>query len=133
MEDIWMHIHIFTHKVHYTYTCTYTFTHAHTTYNEFSYPHPYLYNSGSYYVSTHPSSFFSYAIMVGTFTRSNDRCVLFNTDFTRRNAAGIVEKYEVDSKEEYLSLLKEVFGLPVHSLRALKVPGKDWDFSEGVV
>eukprot|EP01031_Cornospumella_fuschlensis_P028845 gene28845-34814_t len=85
---------------------------------------------GSYYVSTHPASFFSHSIMVAAFTRSNDRCVLFNTDFTRRNATGVLEKYEVTTKEEYARLLKEVFGLPIESLLALKVPGKDWDFHD---
>lgn len=81
---------------------------------------------GSYYVSTHPESFFSQKILLGIYTTNNERAVMYTSEYTLRVSGGIVEKRRVASREEYFHMLREVFRLPVDQLEGLVVNESGW-------
>eukprot|EP01039_Chlorochromonas_danica_P005041 gene5041-5534_t len=82
---------------------------------------------GSFYTACHPESFFSFKIVLAIYSKEYERVSLTNTEFLRRNASGVVEKRVIEKKEEFESLLRDVFKLPLDQLKNLHVPDALWE------
>src|SRR5205814_62274 len=88
------------------------------------------YVMGSWFMETHPESFFVKNIVLSKFWEDK-RCIMFNQNFKfRMIGAGttdeVVDKRVITTQEEYLSVLREYFDLSFPDGTVICPPGVNW-------
>ncbi len=66
---------------------------------------------GNWWTSSHPDSKFRKNLIVALLNRDGTRMTLVNNEFLHRRAAEILERIEIENREQLGDLLRERFGV----------------------